>query len=117
MPERKDPKPDPALQNEVFVKEVRRLVPGIKWTEEKPVVKERISREDISGTFYTFTMGEKKVVVEWRAKTGFGVSLTRDTEYGRDPKSVIMNPYLAAKRVVEFLGPNEIVGFVESNIS
>lgn len=117
MPERKDPQPDPALQNEVFVKEVRRLLPGVLWTEEKPVVRERISREDVMGTFYTFRIGERKVVTEWRVKTGFCVSMSKETEYGKDPKSVIMNPYLAAKRVAELMGPNEVVGFVESNIS
>lgn len=81
------------------------------------MVRERISREDVQGVFYTFKLSQKTVVAEWRVKTGFGISESKSTEYGKDPKTVIMNPYLAAKRVAELIGPNEVVGFVESNMS
>lgn len=114
MPEKEDKKPNLALQNEVFIKEVRRLMPGIKWTEEKPMLKEKISTDDGAGTFYTFSLIKTTVVVEWRAKTGFGISYSRDTVYAKDPLSVIMNPYLAAKKVAEMLGANEVVGYLET---
>lgn len=99
MPEKTDVKPNPALQNEVFVKEVRRLVPRVKWTEEKPVLKEKISTDDGAGTFYTFSMGNKGAVAEWRAKSGFGIALSKDVS--QEP--VVMNPYIAARRISELL--------------
>lgn len=112
MPEKKGKEPDLDLQNEVFVKEVRRLTCGVKWTEEKPKVKEAITNKDGAGTFYTFTLDTKVVVTEWRAKSGFGISTSRDTVYGQDPTQIIMNPYLAAKKVADMLGADEIVGHI-----
>lgn len=114
MPEKPDKKPDPELQNEVFVKEVRRLYFGVTYTEEKPVVqtiaKGPIPQTEGAGTFYTFTYEGKTAVVEWRAKQGFYVTRTREKEFGKDAKSVLMNPYMAARRVVEILGSSDMVG-------
>jgi|SRR4029078_10396812 hypothetical protein len=117
MPEKPERKPDPELQNDVFVKEVRRLLFGVKYTEEKPVVqtavKGPIPPEEGAGTFYTFEFEEKKAVVEWRAKSGFYVTPTREKQFGKDAKSVIMNPFIAATRVVKLLGSGEMLGIVE----
>lgn len=117
MPEKPDRKPDPELQNDVFVKEVRRLLFGVKYTEEKPVVqtaaKGPIPPEEGAGTFYTFTFEEKSAVVEWRAKQGFYVTQTREKQFGKDSTSVIMNPFIAATRVVKLLGSGEMLGIVE----
>lgn len=112
MPEKEGRKPDLDLQNEVFVKEVRRLTCGVKWTEEKPTVKDSITNKDGAGTFYTFTLDGKTIVAEWRAKSGFGISNSRQTVYGEDPSQIIMNPYLAAKKVAQLLGADEIVGHI-----
>lgn len=117
MPEKPDRKPDPELQNDVFVKEVRRLLFGVQYTEEKPVVqtaaKGPIPPEEGAGTFYTFTFEGKKAVVEWRAKQGFYVTPQREKKFGQDSNSVIMNPYLAAKKVGEILGSGEMLGVSE----
>ena len=123
MPEKPERKPDPELQNDVFVKEVRRLLFGVKYTEEKPVVqtaaKGPIPPEEGAGTFYTFEFEEKKAVVEWRAKSGFYVTpgllhgRGGKPQFGKDASSVIMNPYLAAKKVGEILGSGEILGVME----
>lgn len=111
MPEKEGKKPDPALQNEVFVKEVRRLSKGVSWTEEQPAVKEKISSDDGAGTFYTFKLDAKISVVEWRSKSGFNIAKEK-TEYGKGGK-LIMNPYLAAKEVSELLKPDEVVGLAQ----
>lgn len=117
MPEKPERKPDPEYQNDVFIKEVRRLLFGVKYTEEKPVVqtaaKGPIPPEEGAGTFYTFEFEEKKAVVEWRAKQGFYVTATREKQFGKDATSVIMNPFLAANRVVKLLGSGEMLGIVE----
>lgn len=114
MPEKPDRQPDPELQNDVFVKEVRRLYYGVKYTEEKPVVQPQgkgpIPSTEGAGTFYTFTFEDKKAVVEWRAKQGFYVTREREKEFGKDAKSVLMNPYMAARRVAEILGSGDMVG-------
>lgn len=114
MPERPEAKPNPELQNDVFVKEVSRLLFGVKYTEEKPTVKTAamgpISPEEGAGTFYTFTFEGKQAVTEWRAKQGFCVTPSREKQFGRDAKSVIMNPYLAANRVIQILGTGDLVG-------
>lgn len=107
MPEKPDKKPDPQYMNDVFVKELRRLAPGVQWTVEKPVVREVVSQKEASGFFYTFTLEEKKAFIEWREKTGFSISSTKGVEFGSDPKNLIMNPYIAAKRVAEMLGSTE----------
>lgn len=117
MPEKPDRKPDPSLQNDVFVKEVRRLLFGVKYVEEKPVVqtaiKGPISPDEGAGTFYTFTFEEKTAVAEWRAKEGFYVTPKREKQFGKDAKSVIMNPFIAASRVVKLLGSGDMIGVVE----
>lgn len=114
MPEKPEKKPEPELQNDVFVKEVRRLLFGVKYTEEKPTVKTAamgpISKDEGAGTFYTFKFEDKSAVVEWRAKEGFYVTKAREKEFGKDAKSVIMNPFLAAKRVTDILGSGELMG-------
>lgn len=117
MPEKPDRKPDPELQNDVFVKEVRRLLFGVKYTEEKPVVqtaaKGPIPTDEGAGTFYTFEFEEKKAVVEWRAKQGFYVTKVREKKFGGDSMSVVMNPFIAATRVVKLLGSGEMLGIIE----
>lgn len=114
MPEKPDRKPDPELQNEVFIKEVRRLYFGVKYTEEKPVVqtpaKGPIPQTEGAGTFYTFTFEGKEAVTEWRAKEGFYVTPKREKEFGKDAKCVIMNPFMAARRVAEILGSGDMIG-------
>lgn len=114
MPEKPEKKPNPELQNEVFVKEVRRLYYGVTYKEEKPallpVAKGPIPPTEGAGTFYTFTYEGKQAVCEWRAKEGFYVTRTREKEFGKDAKCVIMNPYMAARRVAEILGSGEMVG-------
>lgn len=114
MPEKPEKKPDPDLQNDVFVKEVRRLYHGVKYVEEKPTVKTAamgpIPKDEGAGTFYTFTFDDKTAVVEWRSKQGFYVRPRREKEFGKDAESVIMNPYLAARRVAQILGSGEILG-------
>lgn len=117
MPEKPEKKPDPELQNDVFVKEVRRLLFGVKYTEEKPVAQTAamgpISKDEGAGTFYTFQFEDREAVVEWRAKLGFYVMPKREREFGKDAKSVIMNPYIAAAKVVKLIGGGEVVGLLE----
>jgi len=116
MPEKPDRQPNPDLQNEVFVKEVRRMLFGVKYTEEKPTLKPAskgpINQED-AGTVYTFTYDEKTAVAEWRSRQGFYVTPTREKNFGKDATSVIMNPYLAANRVVKLLGSGDLIGLAE----
>jgi hypothetical protein len=116
MPEKPDKKPDPEMQNIVFVNEVRRLYPGVIWTEEKPVARTAamgpIPKEEGAGTFYTFLYEDRQAVVEWRAKEGFYVNPKRQKEFGKDAKCVLMNPFMAAKRVVEILGKADMIGIV-----
>jgi hypothetical protein len=117
MPEKPEKKPDPELQNDVFVKEVRRLLFGVKYIEEKPTVKTAamgpISKDEGAGTFYTFTFEERQAVVEWRAKEGFYVTPKRERQFGVDAESVVMNPYIAAVKVVKLIGGGETVGLLE----
>ncbi len=116
MPEKKDPKPNPEFQNDVFIKEVRRLLFGVKYTEEKPVVQTAamgpIPPEEGAGTFYFFEFEDKKAVVEWRAKQGFYVTPTREKRFGQDADAVVMNPFIAATRVCKLLGSGEMLGIV-----
>lgn len=117
MPEKPDRKPDPSLQNDVFVKEVRRLVFGVKYTEEKPVVQTAamgpIPPEEGAGTFYTFHFEERQAVVEWRAKEGFCVTPKREKKFGADSNSVVMNPFIAAARVAKLISGGEMMGISE----
>lgn len=117
MPEKPDKKPDLTLQNDVFVKEVRRLVFGVKYTEEKPVAQTAamgpIPPEEGAGTFYTFTFEERQAVVEWRAKEGFYVTPKREKKFGADAKSVVMNPYIAASKVAALISGGELLGISE----
>jgi hypothetical protein len=114
MPEKPDRKPDLSLQNDVFVKEVRRLVFNVKYTEEKPVVQTAamgpIPPEEGAGTFYTFTFEERQAVVEWRAKEGFYVTPKREKKFGADATSVVMNPFLAAAKVAKLISGGELMG-------
>jgi hypothetical protein len=52
-------------------------------------------------------------VTEWRAKQGFYVTPKKERQFGKDAGSVIMNPFLAANRVVKLLGSGEMLGLVE----
>lgn len=113
MPEKPDQKPDPRFMNQVFVNEVRRLLPDVKWTEEKPVVKELVTQKEPSGIFYTFTKEGKAAFIEWREKTGFNIANSKGVEFGKDPGNLIMNPYLAAKRVAEMLGSSSVAGLLK----
>lgn len=117
MPEKSERKPNPEFQNDVFIKEVRRLLFGVKYIEEKPVVQTAamgpIPPEEGAGTFYLFEFEDKKAVVEWRAKQGFYVTRTRERQFGKDAGSVVMNPFIAANRVVKLLGSGEMLGIVE----
>src|SRR4029078_13196443 len=104
-------------RNECFGNEVRRVLFGVKYTEEKPVVqtavKGPIPPEEGAGTFYTFEFEEKKAVVEWRDQSGFYVTPTPEKQFGKEAKSVIMSPFIAATRVVKLLGSGEMLGIVE----
>ena len=113
MPEKPDQKPDPRFMNQVFVNEVRRLLPDVKWTEEKPVVKEVVTQKEPSGIFYTFTKEGKSAFTEWREKAGFMIASSRVVEFGKEPGNLIMNPYLAAQRVAEMLGPGAVAGLIK----